>query len=452
MRAITILSLCIAAAAMLPAQTYVPFTQIDGGNPSSAPIQTPGGALLGATVTYGLFNAGTIYSVTPKGIAPFHQFYCVQYSYCPEGRPDGDFVVAADGTIYGTGTLPSATMAEDAFGTVYRITSDGVFTVINKFPARQDGVSVFGSLIQAANRDFYGVSYVGGANHAGTIIRMTADGVVTPLHSFCNDNTCPSPQTITGGLVEAANGDLYGLTRSNVSPGNGTIYKLTPDGQYTTIYTFCPERDCPDGDTPVGSLIEAADGNLYGATRGAGTFHNRSAIFRVSADDEVSVLYTFPESFGQTLQLIAGSDGNVYGAAIGGTIYRITLDGDPTVLYKFPSSIGPPAALGQYTDGTLFAVTFAGPNDIGALVFLNAGLPAFVKAQPGTGGAGSSVTILGTGLAGATSVTFGGAPAVFTVTSDFAISATVPAGATNGAVQVVTPKGTLSTDIPFFIL
>jgi uncharacterized protein (TIGR03437 family) len=75
-----------------------------------------------------------------------------------------------------------------------------------------------------------------------------------------------------------------------------------------------------------------------------------------------------------------------------------------------------------------------------------------VKTQTGSGEVDATVKILGTDLTGATSVTFNGTAAVFTVVSPSLITTTVPAGATTGKVQVVTPNGTLSSNVPFRVL
>ena len=82
-------------------------------------------------------------------------------------------------------------------------------------------------------------------------------------------------------------------------------------------------------------------------------------------------------------------------------------------------------------------------------VSLDVGLGPFVETLPTSGKAGSTVRILGTNLTGATSVTFNGTPATFRVRSPSLISARVPAGASTGTVQVVTPNGTLSSNVPF---
>ena len=80
------------------------------------------------------------------------------------------------------------------------------------------------------------------------------------------------------------------------------------------------------------------------------------------------------------------------------------------------------------------------------------GLSPFVKPLPPSGKVGAAVRILGSNLTGATSVTFNGAAAVFTEVSNSEITTTVPAGATSGEVQVVTPSGTLSSNVPFRVL
>ena len=80
---------------------------------------------------------------------------------------------------------------------------------------------------------------------------------------------------------------------------------------------------------------------------------------------------------------------------------------------------------------------------MGTVFSLSVGLGPFVETQPTSGKVGAAVKILGTNLTGATSVTFNGTAAVFKVVSSSEITTTVPAGATTGKVQVVTPHGTL---------
>lgn len=88
----------------------------------------------------------------------------------------------------------------------------------------------------------------------------------------------------------------------------------------------------------------------------------------------------------------------------------------------------------------------------GTVFQLSMGLAPFVKTVPAGAYTHTQVLILGTNLTGATSVTFNGKTAVFTVVSPTEIQATVPGNATTGTVRVVTPGGTLSSNVPFRVL
>jgi uncharacterized protein (TIGR03437 family) len=90
-----------------------------------------------------------------------------------------------------------------------------------------------------------------------------------------------------------------------------------------------------------------------------------------------------------------------------------------------------------------------GTNNEGTVFSLSVGLGPFVETNPTSGTLGAVVIILGTNLTGTTSVTFNGTAATFTVKSTSEITTTVPTGATTGTVQVVTPGGTLSSNVPF---
>jgi uncharacterized repeat protein (TIGR03803 family) len=168
--------------------------------------------------------------------------------------------------------------------------------------------------------------------------------------------------------------------------------------------------------------------------------------------------------------LIQGTDGNLYGTTeFGGanntcnnggppgcgTIYEITLEGTVTTVHSFDETDGanPYTPLVQDTSGVFYGTTLhGGTNNDGTLFTLSMGLGPFVKTVPGSGRVGKSIKILGTDLTGASSVTFNGTTATFTVSSASLITTTVPAGATTGPVQVVTPSGTLTSNVNFQVL
>jgi uncharacterized repeat protein (TIGR03803 family) len=142
-----------------------------------------------------------------------------------------------------------------------------------------------------------------------------------------------------------------------------------------------------------------------------------------------------------------------------GTIFKITLSGALTTLHSFCSQnectdgSSPEGGLIQGTNGDFYGTTSSDGADGGGTVFsLSVGLGPFVKTQTTSGQVGAGVNILGTDLTGATSVTFNGTAATFTVVSQSLITTTVPTGATTGTAKVVTPSGTLSSNVPFRVL
>jgi uncharacterized repeat protein (TIGR03803 family) len=280
------------------------------------------------------------------------------------------------------------------------------FTVVHSFN-QTDGLNPFGAVAQATNGYLYGTTELGGAHVAGTVFKMSPDGALTTLYSFCSQSGCTDGFGPVAALIQATDGNFYGTTfpGGDVGGSYGTVFKITPSGTLTTLHTF----DVTDGYAPQAALVQATDGNFYGTTELGGSYY-------------------------------------------AGTVFKITPSGILTTLHSFDSTDGffPYAGLVQETDGNLYGTTYAGGADDAGTVFgLSVGLGPFVETQPTSGKVGVTVKILGTNLTGATSVTFDGTAAVFTVVSHSLITTTVPAGATTGTVQVVTPSGTLSSNVPF---
>jgi uncharacterized repeat protein (TIGR03803 family) len=334
--------------------------------------------------------------------------------------PNG-LIGATDGNFYGTtgeGGTTNRTHCASGCGTVFKITSTGTLTTVHNFNSA-DGYFPVGALVQDANGDFYGAT--GGGY--GTIFKITPGGALTTLQSFNNtDGASPS-----AGLVQASDGTFYGTTygggaNTSCRFGCGTVFNVTPSGTLTTLYNFCSQSGCTDGQNPQTGLVQATDGNLYGTTYYGGA------------------------NFG-----CAGASGC-------GTVFKITPTGTLTTLYSFcsqggrycPDGSAPQMPLVQDTNGKFYSTTSVGGVDgDGTLFSLDVGLGPFVETQPTSGKVGAPVRILGTNLGHATSVSFNGAAAVFKAVSSSLITTTVPVGATTGTVQVVIPHGTLSSNVPF---
>src|SRR5260370_1090715 len=126
------------------------------------------------------------------------------------------------------------------------------------------------------------------------------------------------------GLVLGTDGNFYGMTtaggtRNNCSGGCGTVFKITPPGTLTTLYSLCTQSGCPDGYVPDAVLVQATDGNLYGTTS-AGGANGYGTIFKITPGGTLTTLHSFDpfvEGAASYGGLIQGTDGNLYGTASG---------------------------------------------------------------------------------------------------------------------------------------
>src|SRR5580658_10701602 len=95
---------------------------------------------------------------------------------------------------------------------------------------------------------------------------MTPSGTLTTLYGFCSDANCTDGSFPAAGLVQGKDGSLYGTTEGGGANDGGTVFKLTPSGTLTTLYSFCSQASCADGKQPYAGLVQATDGNFYGTT------------------------------------------------------------------------------------------------------------------------------------------------------------------------------------------
>jgi uncharacterized repeat protein (TIGR03803 family) len=472
--AILILAL-FASAASGHAQTFTvlnSFTATQGPYARAGLIQGIDGNLYGAEG--GGHFVATVLKITPAGTMTTVSTFPV-----PDANFTSALVQAMNGSLYGV--TPGVEYSTN-LGQVYQITPAGVATVIAE-PCCADWATEYpaGELIQAVNGEFYGITPGGGTYDQGTFFEMTPEGVVTILYSFCGENCDQSGWDPTGGLVQGTDGNFYGVTYGgghnlNTGTGYGTVFKVTTSGTYTTLYRFCRATDCPDGDNPT-SLLQGTDGNFYGTTISGGAQTFAGTVFKLTPNGTLTTLHSFCSASnasqctdGNQPQpgLIQASDGNFYGTTSEGgsgqycafngcgTIFQITPSGAFTTLYSFCSETNcddgsePAVGLVQATNGDFYGVTNEGGTDgYGAVFRLSMGLPPFVKTLPVAAPAGATIEVMGTDLKGASQVTFNGAVAAFHVVSSSLIVAQVPAGATTGTLQVVTPNGALSSNVPF---
>src|SRR4029077_4692110 len=131
--------------------------------------------------------------------------------------------------------------------------------------------------------NFYGTTggLTGGTAHS-KVFRITPSGALTYIYSFCQlGGTCADGVHPTDTLTLGSDGNLYGTTEfggANQQLGfeqpGGTVFMVTTSGEPTGLYSFCSQTKCNDGADPVGSLVQASDGNFYGTTWLGGIYGN----------------------------------------------------------------------------------------------------------------------------------------------------------------------------------
>jgi len=226
-----------------------------------------------------------------------------------------------------------------------------------------------GGLTAAKNPILYGTTNYGGTSFVGTIFSITPSGTLTTLYSFCSQPSCTDGNNVQSPLVMASNGALYGVTQSGGAQGWGTVFAITPKGKLTTLHAFA----FTDGANPVGGMVQASDSNLYGTTAGGGKTAN-GTIFKITETGKFTSLYNFclksycPDGIGPYGTLIQGSSGNLYGTTVDGgtgfrgTVFQFTTAGVLTTLHSFLGSDGqfPYAGVVQNSNGNLYGTTFQG--------------------------------------------------------------------------------------------
>jgi uncharacterized repeat protein (TIGR03803 family) len=253
-------------------------------------------------------------------------------------------VQGTDGNFYGTTRSGGA----NGLGTVFKITRGGTLTVLHSF-AGADGEEPYGGLVQATDGNFYGTTFYGGtgANGLGTVFKITAGGTLTTLYNFCFQTSCADGDNPNAGLVQGSDGNLYGTTQAGGGVNDsGTVFKITPSGTLTTLYSFCSQGGvCIDGAYPSAVLLQATDGRFYGTTAQGGS-NGLGTVFKISAGGTLTTLHSFNGTDGDfpATALVQATNGKFYGttggggAATYGTVFKMTPGGALTTLYSFCSN------------------------------------------------------------------------------------------------------------------
>jgi uncharacterized repeat protein (TIGR03803 family) len=229
-----------------------------------------------------------------------------------------------------------------------------------------------GAIVQGRDGNLYSTSTNGGADTYGTVFKVTPTGQVSVLYSF-DGVTGALPSS---GLTLGTDGNFYGTTYENGPSNYGTVFKITPKGKFTLLHGF----DNSDGQNPWGAPVEGTDGAFYGTTEVGGSA-NCGTVYRVTAGGTFKTLYNFDGTYGcQPLApLVLGNDGNFYGTTLEltggnfnlGGIFKITPAGAITLLHSFDDThgAGPYAPLMQASDGNFYGTTYNGGQYGNGVVF-----------------------------------------------------------------------------------
>jgi uncharacterized repeat protein (TIGR03803 family) len=307
------------------------------------------------------------------------------------GNSQAELVQGSDGSFYGTTEYDSA--VSGGYGTVFQISTNGVLNSLYSFTPVNDGDIPNAGLVQGSDGNFYGTTLYGGTNGSGTVFKITPNGVLTSLYSFTCGNDSGNP---LAGLVQGSDGNFYGTTPgcSYFSPVKGTVFKISSNGALTTLYSFTGGYE-GRGVGPS-RLVQGSDGYFYGTTYAGGTNNvlpgGCGTVFKISSNGALTSLYSFGSVLDANGVPLDGANpvaGLVQGSdgnfygTTGSTVFQMTPAGELTTLASF----GSPSALVQGSDGYFYGTTSSTVFKIstnGALTTL-CGLGGQVGEYPGAG-------------------------------------------------------------------
>jgi len=302
------------------------FDGTNGSAPEGGVVRDAAGNLYGTASEGGAYNLGTVFKLDPTGtLTVLHNFT----GGTDGANPFAGVTLDGKGNLYGTaiygGDLNCA--SGQGCGTVFKVDGSGKFSVLYAFTGGNDGGTPYvGSLLLDSAGNLIGTAIGGGTYGQGTIFKVRPDGTETTLYSFTGGRDGGAPYS---GLIVDSQGNLNGTTLEGGSAGIGTVFKLSAKGQEKVLYTFSQPAD---GEGDYGRLLLDTKGNLYGTTVYGGT-DGVGLVFEIGQDGTETVLHSFVESTDGGIPVggvVMDSQGNLYGTAeVGGahgvgTVFKIT--------------------------------------------------------------------------------------------------------------------------------
>jgi len=404
----------------------------DGAYPLAPPIQGGDGNFYGTTSQYNDGGPGSLYKITPSG--KFTTLYHFDVTHGSD--PFAPLVLGTDGNFYGTTNIGGA----NGFGEVFKVTPSGKLTVLYNFDLTH-GAYPSCPLIQGSDGNFYGTTYSGGSQTYGVVFKITATGKFTVLHNFNGATDGARPDA---GLVQATDGNFYGVNSAGGTANDGTIFSISPTNAYKALYDF----DGTKGSTPLVTLLQHTNGVLYGDTELGGT----GSVSPCTAG-QCGVFYSVNVGVGPFVSLVStsgkvGKTVEVLGQGFTGT-KSVSFNGTAATFKVSSDTYLTAAVPNGATTGSVTVTTPGGPLTSNKLFRVT---PQITSFTPTSGSVGTPVTITGVSLTQTKKVTFGGVAATsFTVDSDTKVVADVPTGAKTGKIVITTPGGAATSPRSFTV-
>jgi len=367
--------------------TFYEFRIGEGAGRPNGVIQARNGLFYGTTTTSNSslvrVPVGTVFSMDATGArTTLHTFESSIITRVFDGTPLSNLFEGTDGNLYGT--TFNEFDAPFPPGQIFKISPGGDYTRVSSSYLLRAGV------IQARDGRLYGTAAAAGQillRNYGNVFKVDANGTLTVLHVFEGADSANS----VAELVEIDDGTLYGTTAGSgviTPPGmppppvNGTIFQVDPvTGAFFTRYRFTG----PDGSKPMGRLIQATDGRVYGTTVAGGQF-GFGTIFSFDRAGVLATVHHFsgPDGANPSAGVMQGLDGRLYGTTTNGgvfgygTVFALDVTGGFTTLHDLAWADGayPDTELIQASDGAFYGSAPAGGPTGGGVIFsVRVGLP-----------------------------------------------------------------------------
>ncbi len=315
-------------------------TGTDGAHPYAGVLRDSAGILYGDTIGGGSNGNGVVYKLTPEAticrnaLCPWNEtlMHIFGPNHGSDGtQPDANLIEDGNRNLYGTTSSGGSSDGGYGSGTVFKIDSQGNYSIIYSFGGPpNDGLYPYAPLLLAADGNLYGTTDQGGTHYAGTVFKLTptqSGWTESVIYNFTGGADGADP---SAGLIEDAQGNLYGTAGSGGS-GYGVVFELSRNGSGWTqrvLYTFA---GAPDGASPAASLLMDSSGNLYGTTSEGGMTSGCpfgsvgcGTVFKLTPNGSAwteSILWAFTGGADGSLPygpVVSDTHGNLYGAAFNG--------------------------------------------------------------------------------------------------------------------------------------